>query len=120
MSPKEEIVIYKKPKMTKGQVRLYTVLLKKIKTNDPITFEEAKEIYIGWGCREVRGGVPHSYNPWWKDNNGVERGRWEPLNEWEVATRTMLWLTSNIGALVLKGYLKVIPQIELKELKSII
>ena len=28
----------------------------------------------------------------------------------------MMWLTSNIGLLVIRGYLKVIPQIDVKKL----
>ena len=121
MIMKNEILyIEKRPKLTKSQTILYTLILKKIDSGDPITFLEAKDIYVNHACREVRNGVPQVYNCWWKNEKDEIVGRYQDMSDYEVTTRTMLWLTQNIGSLVLKGCLKVIPQIEISELKNLI
>ena len=35
------------------------------------------------------------------------------LTDSEIVTRSLSWLMISIGALVLKGYLKIIPQIQI-------
>lgn len=111
--------VEKRPKLTKSQTILYTLILKKIDSGDPITFLEAKDVYVNHACREVRNGIPQVYNCWWRNEKDEMVGRYQDMSDYEVTTRTMMWLTQNIGALVLKGCLKVIPQIEISELKSL-
>lgn len=108
------IQIYKKPKLTQGQKLLYGLICEKLKTNKPIHFREAKTIYIEQVCKDVRNGVVYWHNWWWCNEKDEQVGRYEPLPEELVPQRVLLWLTSNIGSLVLKGYLKVIPSIELQ------
>lgn len=119
MKQKNEIsLVSKKPRMTNGQLKLYELVVYKVENGLPIKFEEAKTLYINYACREVRDGKPFYFNCWWRNEKEEMVGRWQELSQYEVATRTMMWLTQNIGALVLKGFLKIIPQIEVKNINS--
>ena len=110
---KKEVTIYKNRSITKAQKTLYDLICQKLKKDEPISFDEAKEIYIDKACRDVVKGVP--YHCTWKYNDKTKDTEWKclPMSEKVLLQRVFLWLTSNIGALVLKGYLKVVPQIQL-------
>jgi hypothetical protein len=97
---------------------LYANLVKHFNSNTPLQFEEAKEMYLKYGCREMRDGIPYTYNYWKsrdKDNNPI--GGYEPMTENEIRICATHWIMHNIGSLVLKGYLKCIPQIEFGKIK---
>lgn len=112
--PQEKSVrIYKRPNLTQGQKSLFGLITIKLEKNTPISFDEAKKIYLEKVCKNIRNGIPHWYNSWKRNEKDEMVGGYEPLNEWELNNRILMWLTSNIGSLVLKGYLKVIPAIEL-------
>lgn len=89
--------VIRRPTLTRGQKDLYSLIQEKLEASQMILYAEAESIWLTKVCREIRGG-------------------YEPLTKDMVTARVMLWLTSNIGALVLKGYLKVIPMIEVKNL----
>lgn len=117
---KNLLQISNKPNLTKGQKQLYLLVSIKLDLGTPITFEEARKIWVNLVCREVRNGIPHYYNLYLnrleEDGEVKFKGGYEPMNDYMIASRTILWLTSNIGALVLKGYLKAIPTIEIYNL----
>lgn len=104
-----------RPNMTlsAAQQDLYTLVCEKLKVNKSITYEEAQKIYFEKGCKIMKDGWPHYF--YQVQNN--ETKQWEdhsrPIHEDEVKYMTFNWLTFNIGKLVIKGYLKIIPQIEL-------
>lgn len=104
--------------MTNGQAKLYALILKKVKNNEAITYEEAKSLYIRFACREVKKGVPQFWNMWWRNDKDEMVGRWQPVSEHELNMRITQWIMTNIGSLVLKGYLQVLPTISFKEIKS--
>jgi len=122
MNNDKALQIVKRPNLTKAQKSLFALICDKLKTDEKILYNEAEEIWVKKVCREVRNGVPHYYN-YYKDRYEEDgevkfKGGYEPLPEQWIVQRVLLWLTSNIGSLVLKGYLEVIPQIELKQLKQ--
>jgi hypothetical protein len=45
----KELSILKRPHLSKGQTMLYALTVKKIKEDSCINFEDAKELYIGYG-----------------------------------------------------------------------
>lgn len=100
--------------LTPAQKDLYALICEKLKDNKPILYEEAKKIYFEKGCRTMRNGWPH----WWWSVKNEETGNYEaryaPYTEEAVKYITFNWLTFNIGKLVVKGALKVIPQIKLE------
>lgn len=105
--------IIKRPNLTGGQTDLYDLVVSKLKDDAPITFMEAKSIYLTKVCRDIRNGIPYYWNAWKRNEAGETVGGAEPMTEYDLTRRVLLWITANIGALVLKGYLKVIPMIEL-------
>lgn len=114
----KSLSIIRRPNLTNGQKDLYALIVDKLNGNEPIYFLEAKDIFIKKVCKQVYDGIPYCFNIYanrYVDDSGEVnfKGGYEPMTEDEVTKRVLLWLTSNIGALVLKGYLKLIPQIEL-------
>ena len=113
--------IIRRPNLTRGQKDLYDLITIKLDAGKMIMYVEAKNIYIQKVCQQVRNGIPYTWNAWaekYTDDKGEIqfKGAYQPMTDFELNQRVLLWLTSNIGALVLKGYLKVIPMIEIKRL----
>lgn len=116
--------IVKRKNLTNGQKSLYELVIKKLEDNEPILFLEAKDIYLQKVCQNMIKGVPHTrayFEEKYIKDNGEEGSRivekMYPMWEGELTNRVLMWLTGNIGTLVLKGYLKVIPTIDVKNLK---
>jgi hypothetical protein len=105
--------IIKRVHITPGQEYLYRTICDKISGEDKLTLKEAREMYIAFGCRDVRNGIPYCYNYWWRNEKGDMVGRSEPMTEDMIKTAVVMWLTHNIGSLVLKGYLTILPALEL-------
>ncbi len=108
----KSLKIIKRPSLTLGQKELLSLIESKVENGDRILFAEAESIYVSRVCREVREGIPHTYNYWIDNGEGKSKGGFEPMPKEMVVNRVIMWLTCNIGALVLKGYLKVMPIIE--------
>lgn len=108
--------LVKKPtlKLTKAQTDLYSLICDKLATNKPLEYEEVKQIYISKACQQVRDGKVYWYNYYHHKN---EKDEWEGgvsfYSEDVVKNIVFCWLTFNIGKLVMKGALKIIPQIQL-------
>lgn len=96
-----------------AQESLYKLISQKLAENKSITYEEAQEIYFKQACRDMVNGWPH-YS-WSTYNKETEKYDYHQtrLSEEFVKYTVFQWLTFNIGKLVVKGYLKIIPQIEL-------
>lgn len=117
----QSLAIIRKPRLTKGQSTLLQLIIEKIDDSKPITFNEAKEIYLSKVCQIMREGVPMYYEHYAhktvKENGEIEwKGDFIPITDYQLTQYVLHWLVSNIGALVLKGHLKVIPMIEVKQL----
>ena len=115
--------VIKRKNLTDGQKSLYELVIKKLEKDEPILFLEAKDIYIQKVCQNIINGVPQTrvyLEEKYIKENGEEGSRiverMYPMWENELTQRVLMWLTGNIGTLVLKGYLKVIPTIDVKNL----
>jgi len=104
------VVISKRPNLTAGQKELYSVILQKLKDNTKLTFDETKRIYLGFVNRNMIDGVPHSY----QYDYQAKQYKLLPMPQEYLGVTIVMWLTQNIGSLVLKGYLKVLPILELQ------
>jgi len=117
----KSLAFTKPRKFTTAQQQLYALICLKIKNNEKLLFEEARQIYIKYVNRYLIDGVPHHWN-YWADRHLMSDGTYgytsklEPMNDEEITFCTQEWLITNIGRLVIKGALDVIPQIELKQL----
>lgn len=100
--------------LRRGQAALYDLLSDKIKSGGTVTLPEAREIWLHKVCRNMIDGVPHrtSYFPA-EDGTNNWYPKNIPMSEDEVLFSVLNWLTKNIGVLVMRGYLKVIPMVEL-------
>ncbi len=96
------------PKINTGQEALFLLISKKLKEKQIIQYEETKQIYTS----TVQRSEYTTESSW--DNI---RGEWvyEPrkYQEWEIEILVYSWLLRALGALIKKGYLAVIPRIEL-------
>lgn len=112
---------------TPAQIDLYKLIVGKLETGEKITLDEAKEIWLDKVHRK-----------WMKDKDGhpmrveyahhKEWSTWSNDYDWvsanvrmsddEIIFTVMNWLTRNIGLMVIKGALEVIPMIDLKQLKN--
>lgn len=99
--------------ITKGQAALYDLTVERVAAQKAITLDEAIEIYSTKVCRNYVNGKPAGYV--WRFDETKDRytTSLEPLNELDLQQRSMQWLMQSIGSLVMKGYLKVTPMIEL-------
>lgn len=107
-------MLIKKPRrLTAGQKELYFLLCEKIKNNSILTIDEAKKIYIDFSCQCKKDGIPYWYK-WTGWNKEENRAIYEfvPMNEAMIVDATLRWLVYNIGVLVMKGWLKILPIIE--------
>lgn len=103
-----------------AQASLYDLIVEKVKNNQSVEYAEAENIWIDKACRNVTNGVPYGYRYYpLHDGTNNWSSRLEPLDDKEIAFNVMNWLTRNIGILVLKGYLEVIPKIELTKPNSL-
>ena len=99
--------------LRRSQASLYDLMVSKLDAGDAITYEEAHQIWITKACRNVIDGKPHSLT--WRYDHSKEAytSVLEPMSEDLIKMTVIGWLTRNIGVLVLKGYLKAIPMVQL-------
>lgn len=99
--------------LRKGQANLYDLLSKKVEKGTTVTYEEAHQIWIDKVCRNKIGEKPASWV--WKYDHEEEtyHSVLEVMSDDLVKMTVIGWLTRTIGVLVMKGYLKVIPQVQL-------
>ena len=99
--------------LRRSQATLYDLLSKKAKNGTTVTYKEAHEIWLTKACRNVTDGKPYSWCWRYDHDKDAYRSVLEPMSDDLVKMVVLQWLTRNIGVLVMKGYLKVIPQVRL-------
>ena len=110
---KKKLLLLKRPNLTKGQKELYSLICLKIQNSDVLSVSEVKNIYVNLVNRWQKNGIPYYYDFWKRNEKGEIVGGLEPMTESQLMIATVTWLTQNIGSLVLKGYLQVIPKLQL-------
>lgn len=101
--------------LRRGQASLYDLIVDKIENGDTLTLNEARGIWLTKVCRNIVDGKPHSYRYFPRqDGSNNWYGKYVPMDDDQVNFAVMNWLTKNIGILVMRGYLKVIPMIQLE------
>ncbi len=115
----KSLAIIQNPRLTTGQKSLYTIVCQKIQSGDKLIFQEAKDIYLKSVNRYMIKGIPHRYNYWIPipNNPGSYTSELQPMTEEEINFTVLDWLTSNLGRLILKGYLTVLPAVDLNLLR---
>jgi hypothetical protein len=106
----QELAIVNKSSLRPGQLSLYKLIVNKIDTGDILTLDEARHIWLTKVHGDVEGDKVYCMDYY------VNRRR--PMSNDEINFNVMNWLMLNIGRLVIRGYLKVVPQIELKQLEG--
>lgn len=109
------LAVVQKSYLRPGSKSLYQLIVQKLEDEDKLTLAEAKEIWLHQVARHVIKGVPHRAT-WYDDEAGVGRESLIPMSREEVTERVLMWLTSTMGVLVIRGYLNVIPMVEVKQM----
>jgi hypothetical protein len=105
------VIAVSRTSLRRGQAALYDLLAVKIKTGKPVTIKEARNIWLEKVCQNMIDGKPH--RGIWYAVEGGERQKFVPMSPEEINFSVLNWLTKNIGILVMRGYLQVIPMVEL-------
>lgn len=120
---KNGVAILNVSSLRRGQRSLYRLIVEKLDTQQAITLKEATEIWSNSvHSNNDKDGHPMRWNYYagrYEENGQVYyRGALERMADWEIEDSVMNWLMKNIGLLVIRGYLKVIPMIALELEKS--
>ena len=107
------LVIHKKTNLTQGQKKLLELMMIKIDKKENLEYQETREIWLNNVKKLVSDdGRPMEYCWWIKrtlaDGRIIE-GDNRVMDEYCVRPAVYTWLVQSIGALVLKGYLTVLP-----------
>ena len=102
------IVLFEKkiPKLRSGQQELYNLFCKSIKEKYIIKKQEIFEIYKN----QVAVGTSYVARQGNDGNTIYVDAEW---SEWEWGRNFNQWFTHSLGALLKKGYLKIVPAIDL-------
>jgi hypothetical protein len=107
-----QLVVSRKS-LNSSQAMLYDISVVKLSKNQAITYKEAEKIWTEKVCRNFIGNKPAGYVWKWDSKNDKYICNLEKLDKSDIQSRTIDWLMRSIGALVMKGYFKIIPMIKL-------
>ena len=94
-----------KPVLKDNQAELLGLFL----MNETISYEDVNDIWVKYFSNNGYWWISSIYE---QDKNGMFVSSWKKMPESIIRQRTFCWLRSCIGTLVLKGYLKVIPNFD--------
>ena len=98
-----------KPRLINAQEDLLSLFL----NGQPINYEYVRQIWVNFYANKIIDGQPYRWVNEWEKNNteskSITIGNFIKMKDGEVRNRVFCWLKGCIGALVFKGYLKVIP-----------
>lgn len=105
-----ELIITKPPKLRSGQLALYVLFCNSVKEKRVLQRKEIFDLYKEY----VAEGQSDKYV---YTGDGTNKGVWEVTDwdEWEWKRNFEQWFVYTLGALLKKGYLRVVPAINLSE-----
>ena len=95
-------IVVQKQRLNQGQTMLYKKISEVTDNKETLHFSDAMEIYKTFVLRETR------YWPEWGNKS-------YPYTDWQLKEYCNNWLLRAIGALVKKGYIAMIPMIDLEK-----
>jgi len=111
MHSKNEVMIKKRPKLRAGSLALYVLFCKSVDEKRVLTRKEIFAIYKGYVAEGQ--GDRYIYIGDGKERHGVWRvTEWD---DWEWKRNFENWFTRTLGSLLQKGYLRVVPAMDLSE-----
>lgn len=116
----QSVAVIDRTYLRPSQKTLYKLIVEKLATGESISIGEAKHIWLTQVHAKHRfiDGKPTRTDYYVPDGEGYYTSRQVIMTEEEILTTSFMWLTSNIGILVVRGYLKVIPMIDVKQLET--
>ena len=109
--PENAVVIQKAPKLKPGPLALYILFCASVKERRVLKRNEIFAIYKN----KVACGVCSDYRYTGDMNNRQRVYYIRDWSEWEWKNNFEAWFTRTLGALLRKGYLRVVPAIDLSE-----
>lgn len=105
-----EVMIKKAPKLRPGQLALYVLFCRSVKESRVLKREEIFTIYKDY----VAEGESDKFIYAW---DGTRNGVWKVVSwdEWEWKRNFEGWFVRTLGSLLKKGYLRVVPAIDLSD-----
>lgn len=121
MNVNNSIAIHVKSELTYSQDRLYRLVVEKIGSKEAITYKEAEALWRSQWYLMIDDDEPYrtAYDvPVGNPEDHTVTTRHVKLATDEIRERVILWLTTNLGMLIVKGYFEVIPMVKLEKLGS--
>jgi hypothetical protein len=114
MTQQKSIIKSQPKRLTDGQEKLYRLILISTKKEQQIQYIDVMKIYKTsvMKTKELEWWCPHPIDgePGWRSR---------PYDNYEMRMKCISWLMYSLGRLIVKGYVTVLPKIELKELQEI-
>lgn len=103
--------------LTPAQKELYSLICERLKIDSSVNINDAIRIYREFVCENIVDGVPH-LSQWQYDEKDKDKLVCvkTPMTDVHMRNRSVYWLVSSIGILVVRGYLKIIPTIDLNDI----
>lgn len=111
------LAIARKSDLRSQHQDLYRLIVDKLEKDERLTLTEAKEIWLQIPTSLYKDGVPHRAEYQYGGDGFYARVE-VPMTADEVVERVLKWLTQSIGLLVVRGYLKVTPMLDVRQLPS--
>lgn len=110
------VSILKLSSLRPGQRKLYELIVSKLEAEEIVTLREAEQIWRSRVAQNMIKGVPHRMTYYPDPDPAIDNWylKLVPMSREEITFSVLNWLTKNIGLLVIRGYLKVIPMIEVE------
>lgn len=120
MATRSLVAVGRKSDLYKQHQDLYKLIVRKLEATESLTLREAKQIWLNLPTTVVKDGVPHRVEYQLTGRTSEYTSYYArvevPMTPEQVTERVLKWLTQSIGLLVVRGYLKVTPMLDVRQL----
>ena len=107
------LAIERSTRLSVAQKKLFELVCVKTQKIERLKMSEIYDIWLNYSHRDVRKGVPYFWAWYWRNEKDEMVGKDMPMDKDQIKVASTMFLTHNLGSLVLKGYLTVIPELDL-------
>jgi hypothetical protein len=109
----QPLAIEKNIRLSIAQKKLFELICLKYKKQEKLKMGEIHDIWLSYSHKTVRDGVPYFWMWWWRNEKDEMVGKLMPMEKEQIKISVIMFLTHNLGRLILKGYLTVMPEMDL-------
>lgn len=111
--------VVSKPTINSAQKILYKTIVRKLQNDEALSIDETVSLWKDCVCQNLIKGIPHYFDPFTFNSKTNEMGSLIPLTQSQVRGRAVHWLMHGIGALIVKGYIDILPKINVKDIDKL-